>query len=230
MAAAFRQSSPGWLWEKTLRRSGEAIAYWFQRLDLPDPPELPDWSLPQWLIDLLLLDPWQWMLLLILLALGLGYWLYRLLRPYARRNRRWRLSQGRSPEPATLPGSLDHWLNEAQRHRQAQRYGEACRALYFALLFTFDETQTIPQQASRTDREYLHLSRDFPQASASQLLLETHEQLCFSSVPASDALFQRCWQAFQQLSQQLDQLRTGPDPLSSQLPSQPPSPNRGERP
>lgn len=231
MAAAFQESSPGWLWEKTQQRSVETLSDWFQRIDWPEPPELPDWPWPQWLADFFsgvaslfssvfrLLYGWPGIGLLVLGGVGLSYGLYRLLRPYVRRDRWGRPGIGRSLDPSTLPGSIDHWLDEAQRHRNSQRYAEACRAIYWAMLLKFDETRAIPQEASRTDREYLHLSRAFPPVEASQLLLETHERLYFSSLPASEALFQRCWLAFQRLSLQLDRLnvqsssglRVGPD-------------------
>ncbi len=212
MADNFSESSPGWMGQKLLRRTWETIEYWFDQVNWPDPPELPQWESPDWLqgffrwlgaLGRFTLIHWRGLLLALAIAIlfFLGRWLY------ARYGDRPLSAYGneRLPEEASLiSGSVASWLAKAQDYRQANRYGDACRALYFAMLLKLDEAEIIPQQPSRTDREYLYLTQDLPQPDASQLLLETHERLCFSRASANEELFQHCLGAYQKIEQQAE--------------------------
>ncbi len=213
MADNFSESSPGWVGQQLLRRTWESVEYWFGQINWPEPPKLPQWEPPSWLVGflrflgelgILVANYWR----VMLLGLGLVI-LFFLVRWLARRRDRPLNAYGSDllPEEASLiPGSVTSWLTQAQDYHQAKRYGEACRALYFAMLLKLDEAEIIPQRPSRTDREYLYLTQDLPQPDASQLLLETHERLCFSRASASEELFQHCLGAFKQIDQQVEAL------------------------
>lgn len=219
MDVPFRESSPSWEGSKALRRAWEAVDYWLGQRDWPEPPDLSSWSLPGWLQAFLeslgkglaavfgffaQLTAWQLSLLLLLPLLVLAYQLWH--RSQRRAGLGWVSSRPQAPEDsALLTGSAADWLAQAQADRQAQRYDEACRALYFALLLKLDETQLVPQQPSRTDREYRYLTQDLPQPDGPHLLLETHERLCFSTAPASLGLFERCLEAYGEAEQQIEQ-------------------------
>ncbi len=214
MAENFRESSPIWLGRKLLRRAWEAVEYWFSQIDWPDPPEIPQWEPPAWLqgffnilaaLGRFTLFHWKGLLLALIVALCffIGRWLYRRYgaRPFSATG-----NELLPTEPSLIPGSVTSWLDQAQQQQQAQQYGLACRSLYFAMLLKLDEAEIIPQRPSRTDREYLYLTQDLPQPDASQLLLETHERLCFSRASASEDLFQHCLGAFQKIEQQVEAL------------------------
>jgi hypothetical protein len=84
-------------------------------------------------------------------------------------------------------------------------YREACRSLYMALLQKLDEAQVIPQQASRTDGEYLqqietlYVRSRLSDVAPYRTLILTHEQLCFGNTEISDAEFRDCQQAYQEI-------------------------------
>lgn len=213
MADNFSESSPGWVGQKLLHRTWESVEYWFGQINWPEPPEFPQWEPPTWLLGFFrllaglgaLVAEYWWVLVITAALVGLFFlarWLTgRSDRPFSA------YGNDLLPEEASLiPGSITSWLTQAQDYHQAKRYGEACRALYFAMLLKLDEAEIVPQQPSRTDREYLYLTQDLPQPDASQLLLETHERLCFSRASASEELFQHCLGAFKQIEQQVEAL------------------------
>lgn len=214
MADNFSESSPGWVGQKLLRRAWESVEYRVNQINWPDPPEIPQWEPPEWLqrffnllagIGRLVLEHWQGLLLALLVTVLflLGRWLYG---RYGDRVFNARGNELLPEEASLITGTVPSWLAKAEDFRQAKRYGEACRALYFAMLLKLDEAEIIPQRPSRTDREYLYLTQDLPQPDASQLLLETHERLCFSRASANEDLFQHCLGAYQKIEQQVEAL------------------------
>jgi Domain of unknown function (DUF4129) len=151
-------------------------------------PQLPDW----------LLRGLFW-LMVIGAASFVGWQLYRLLRPYlaVRLSRLGR--QPRQPLPQPELRSLPEWLERSRTAQQQGNYREACRALYMAALQQLSDRSLIDQQASRTDGEYLRLLPTIERSQPYQVLIQTHERLCFSESDISVEQFDRCWQAFQQL-------------------------------
>jgi len=214
MADNFRESSLRWVGRKFFRRAWETVEYRFSQIDWPELPELPQWEPPQWLMGLFeflaQLGRWlseYWLFLTIGAVFAglffLGWWLIQ------RYGDRPTDAHGNAqlPEDASLiSGSVASWLAQAQDYRRAQRYKEACRSLYFAMLLKLDEAEIVPQRPSRTDREYLYLTQDLPQPEAPQLLIETHERLCFSRFAASEELFQHCLNAFDKIERQVEVL------------------------
>ncbi len=93
--------------------------------------------------------------------------------------------------------SADTWLTKSKQFQQQANYRQACRCLYMAMLQQLNDNGIIPHQASRTDGEYLQLIQQLPQTQPYQLLLMTHQQLCFSTAPVSSSLFEECQQAYE---------------------------------
>jgi Domain of unknown function (DUF4129) len=100
--------------------------------------------------------------------------------------------------------SASSWVQAAEAFGRQANYGEACRALYFAMLQRFNDTQLVPYADSRTDGEYwISLMSALPQTShraaqtqSCQVLLQTHEQVCFGPGTVTAATFDRCTKAY----------------------------------
>ena len=191
-AGSFEKNSFDW----QLRQLQQQFMEWLERLFATPSGASndPGFQLPDWVLRGLF-----W-LILIGIASFLGWQLYRLLRPYLadrflQLGRRQRDSQ---PQPEQL--SLADWLERSRTAQQQGNYREACRSLYMAALQQLSDRRLIDQEASRTDGEYLRLLPTLDRAQPYQVLIQTHERLCFSQADISVEQFDRCWQAFQQLS------------------------------
>ncbi len=193
-AGSFATTSWGWQWHQARQWVGE----WLELQFTASP--LNGWDLPEWLPPLGV----QQAILGFVLGAILG-WLGLLGWQLGRRYyRQW---QRRSPPTAT-PGRdrnpdatrrVRRWLARSQQYERQGRYRDACDALYRALLHHLDETQIVPQLASRTDREYLRLLQTHPQFASYQTVIQTHEQVHFGDLAASSETWQRCQPAFQAL-------------------------------
>lgn len=129
-----------------------------------------------------------------------GWQLYKLLSPYVEAY--WQLNREtlRPPRPShAAPLTVAEWLKRSRTAHQQRDYREACRALYMAALQRLNDAHSIPQEASRTDGEYLHLVQTLRPSHAYQMLIHTHERLCFSQTAISAETFDRCWQAYQEI-------------------------------
>ncbi|PSN12598.1 hypothetical protein C7271_23385 [filamentous cyanobacterium CCP5] len=202
MASTYETNSLSWQIRQAAQRLNEGVEYWFAQLDI-DPPAMPNWVWPAALGQGLF-----WVL-----VTGLAFWLSWQL--YGGISRYW---QGRSPA-VTAPAKPDdpsgyssrHWWHQAQAAAAAGRYDEACWALYQGALQRLEETQTLPQDPSRTDGEYLagleqvnalrqRLSRTaLRPMQPYELLIRTHERIAFGDVPATAETFQRCRRAYQDI-------------------------------
>lgn len=134
---------------------------------------------------------------LSLLSLTLLWTLWRSLSPRVRawmRNSR----PGRSPrlQDPNREVSAAQWGARSRSFAQAGDYYQACIALYLAMLQHLHDRNIAPHQPSRTDGEYLQIIQQLPQPQPYQTLLITHQQLCFSNVPASLQLWEQCQQAY----------------------------------
>lgn len=96
---------------------------------------------------------------------------------------------------------MQKWLQRSQKFQAQGNYTEACRCLYFALLQYLDEGGIIPQKDSRTDREYRQLVAPLPDNSLYQILLNTHEELCFGLQTISPEKLAQCHQALETIMQ-----------------------------
>jgi hypothetical protein len=190
----FEQTSWGWQNQQLWQQVGEWVEQLFLGSGLTEPsaPEFPEW----------LLKGVFWSV-----VGGVSIWavwqLYQLLRPYFES---WRLTSESFPAVSTTPTQPEHsvteWLQQARLAQQQGNYREACRALYQALLQRLSDRQVIPQDPARTDGEYLNLIQSLAVHQPYQTLISTHERLCFSDSVISAEVFDRCWQAYQEIDRQ----------------------------
>jgi Domain of unknown function (DUF4129) len=193
-AGSFEKDSFDW----QLRQLQQQFMEWLERLlaTQSGAPTDSGFQLPDWLLRGLF-----W-LLVIGTASFLGWQLYRLVHPYlaekfSQLGRRPRQSQ---PQPERR--SLADWLERSRTAQQQGNYREACRALYMAALQQLSDRRLIDLEASRTDGEYLRLLPTLDRPQPYQVLIQTHERLCFSQANISVEQFDRCSEAFQQISQE----------------------------
>ena len=140
-----------------------------------------------------------WLLLVIIFCL-LALQLVRLLSPYFYYLNNLSESTANTLTHKPLKNlSLSQWLEKAKKSQNEGNYREACRCLYMAALQRLNDNGTIPHQQSRTDGEYLQLIRDLSQPQPYQKIFQTHEQLLFGNLDASQSVFEECQQAYQQI-------------------------------
>ena len=196
-AGSFQKSSIGWQLQQLGRRGREWFELRFLQNNSDASDNLPTASGPNWLERGIV-----W-LLVALLLIWVSWRAYKLVKAYLRN---WRsrsgpgiklgsAAAGREPTVAT-------WRRRAEETRRQGRYGEACRALYMAMLQRLHDTQVIVHQPSRTDGEYLQLVHHFSQPRPYQVLIQTHERFCFGNLAATAETFQRCQRAYQEIAKQ----------------------------
>ncbi len=189
-AEQFQKSDFNWQIQQFFRQVGEWIELRLQ-VQPPNVSDSPSWRfLSRWL------EAGFW-LLVSLFTLWLIYQIYLWIRSYFNRNS----SQmakflGRTAANAQKERTTSAWVKSAQEFQQQGNYREASRALYMATLQRLNETKLVPIDKSRTDREYSRLVQLLPQAESYQMLLETHELLCFSNTPISAEMFDRVQRAY----------------------------------
>jgi hypothetical protein len=103
--------------------------------------------------------------------------------------------------------SVDQWLKKARAFQSEGNYTEACRALYMGMLQLLSDRQLISQQYSRTDGEYRYLVKNLAGVKAYQVLLDTHEQLCFSDRLVSSEMFHTCQSAYSEISGEVKEVK-----------------------
>jgi hypothetical protein len=80
------------------------------------------------------------------------------------------------------------WVQRSQQFQQQGDYNNAVRCLYMATLQKLSDRGIIPQQASRTDGEYLQLIQPLSHPQPYRFLLMAHQKLCFRNERASSDL------------------------------------------
>lgn len=188
-SGTYEETSWGWQLQQFSQQLGE----WIERLfsqSRPNSPGLP--VIPDWLLKTLF-----W--LMVIAAIGWASWqLYHLLSPYL--THRWRSTAIRQSASLTQSQhSATEWLQQARTAQQQGNYREACIALYMAALQQLNDRGMISQEASRTDGEYLTLLQRQNLPQPYQVLIQTHERLCFDRVIASAEICDSCWQAYQEI-------------------------------
>lgn len=203
--SGFEKTNFGW----QIKQWQQQISEWLEARLFPainDAIGRPNWSIPNWFWQLL---TWIFWLALGLLAAWLLWQLWQFLLPYLSNigsNVNRTSDRSNQIEPSRTYTAAE-WIKRSQRFQQQGNYTEACRALYMAMLQTLNDSQIVPHQISRTDGEYLRLLQNSPQAQLYQLLIATHERLCFNGEPISSQVFADCQQAYQALNQQITSLR-----------------------
>lgn len=186
----YETNSIGWQLQQLGRRLGEWWERTFRQVFSSTGGEPPAWLVPLfWAIA-------------AALAVLLIWLLYKILRPYILQgNRRRRVAKPASAETVEPTRTVAEWLQRSRRLAEQHDYREACRCLYQALLQQLDDRQKVPQQLSRTDGEYWRLLRSLPNARSYQVLINTHERLCFSDTEISAETYRHCQQAYQEIAQ-----------------------------
>ena len=188
--AEFEKSSLNW----QSQQFGQRVSEWLelQLSGVSVSARLPNWQLSS---NTVVVICW---LLLGAIALWLGWQLIKTLAPYLRQVQRGRGRSRSAIQPEPQHTAIE-WLQRAQQQQQQGNYRDACRSLYMAMLQRLHETQQISIEASRTDGEWLQQVQQLPQPQPYQMLIQTHEQACFSSATISAELFNRCQQAYQEI-------------------------------
>lgn len=130
----------------------------------------------------------------------LTWQLWLLFRPYIRTwQKQQQQSRQLSNQQTVIELSIDEWLERSQDFQKQRDYRQAIFCLYQAMLQQLSDRDIIPNLSSRTDREYLKLIQQsqISPSQSYQLLLNTHEQLCFTNQDPDESLWQQCQQAFQ---------------------------------
>lgn len=194
-AGSFKQDGLNWRINLIKQRFGEWMEYQTSQLR-------PDWDFKSFQSTLL----WQvikfclWSIIAILLV-WITWQLWLLLRVYWKR---WQRTSDRyptvSPPAQTTQLSAAEWVERSQSARVDGNYQEAIFCLYQAMLMLLDERGIIPTQLSLTDEEYRRsLLNTVSPSTPYELLLSTHQRLCFSQAEADRVLFEECQQAYQQI-------------------------------
>jgi hypothetical protein len=189
-SGTFEQTSLDWQLQQLQQRVGE----WIERLFSPHWRDHPtNWNLPVWF-----LQGCFWLIVTSLVGWA-GWQLYQLLSPYFYS---WKpgLQPASTGAAESTELSAEQWLRRSRSAQQQRNYREACRVLYLAMLQHLNDRELIRQQASRTDGEYLSLVQTLTPSQPYQILIRTHERLCFDQTAISAETFDRCWQAYQEIS------------------------------
>ena len=146
--------------------------------------------------------------MMILLILGLLFLFYLGLMVV----RRWLEARSTEPLPPaktfqgmTLLGSAHHY-QAAQERAQVEKYGEAIRQLYLALLCLLDESHQVPFEANRTNLEYLWALRSQQQDQLQgdfQKLSRIFETIRYGHQSGQPASYEACAESYQSALQEL---------------------------
>ncbi|HBB33677.1 MAG TPA: hypothetical protein DDZ80_01075 [Cyanobacteria bacterium UBA8803] len=200
---SYENNSLAWQLQQVQQRVGEWWELQVSRF-LPSQPDEPDLSWLSWLnspILAIIAKAVFWLLLAFLLSWTALQFLQRW-QPYIKALRN-PLSQLSDRETTTSVRELSvaGWLERSQKFQQQENYREACLCLYRAMLQRLHDRGVAPHQLSRTDGEYLELVQQLPQPRSYQVLLMTHQQLCFSNADASSSLLEQCQQAYREIGE-----------------------------
>jgi hypothetical protein len=207
----FEKTNLPWQLRQFQQQVGEWIEQKLSEIKLPkvDLPKGPNLAFdPEWL------RIGFWLVIAGLVA-WLGWRLWPILWP--RLQQAWQQSAERPPAPPDAAPwrqqSATAWVQAAEAFGRQANYGEACRALYFAMLQRLHDTQLVPYADSHTDGDYLRLlsAAALPapptvplkrsQTQSCQVLLQIHEQVCFGPSLVTAETFDRCSQAYRTLDE-----------------------------
>ena len=204
LALTYQQNSFSWRIELLKQRLGE----WWERLiiklekNLPDSPKW-DWNKldQEWLKQLIKLMFWS---IVAAITIWLTWQLWLWLRPHYLRWQRSRQQLSNLDYPKTRPTlSTNQWVIKSREYQKQRDYRQAIFCLYQAMIQQLSDRQIINNSPSRTDGEYISSINqlNLNQVNAYELLLSTHEKLCFSRQVASKNLWDECQRAFQNLTE-----------------------------
>lgn len=192
----------GWQLEQWQRRTGE----WLELNIFPSAAKTIrdlDWKIDDWVFNAAIWLAW----IIFGSAIAWLIWqLFKVLRSYFQ-TLGWLTPRSGVMETSMIAPAAIEWEQRSQTFAQQGEYSEACRALYMAMLQRLHESTLAPQQPSRTDGEYLQLMRLIPRWQTYQVIVSTHERLCFNGEMFSRNTFELCQRAYQDLMQYLIALK-----------------------
>jgi len=198
-AQIFEKTNFGWQIQQQIQRFGE----WVELITRGNDNRMPKVSWEPWFLDFLWLvvQGLFWVILTVLL-IWLGWQLWRMWGHYLYSFPSLLNSPGENKVTEVNKLTVSAWLGRSREFYRQGNYTEAVRCLYLAMLQKLNDSGIILDEASRTDGEYRKLIQNLPQQEAYQLLLNTHENLCFGNSAISPEIFDRCQQAFQEIEKQ----------------------------
>ncbi|MBD2180425.1 DUF4129 domain-containing protein [Planktothrix sp. FACHB-1355] len=193
-ADGFEKTNFGWQVQQLQQQFWE----WLE-LKLSQTPRIPNISTPDWLGDLLwpIFKAVSW-IIVAAIATWLLWQLWLILRPYLRSLSFEMGNSANQSTPAKEIATAD-WVKRSQQFYQQGNYGEALRCLYMAMLQKLHDSGIILNDPSRTDGEYRQLTETLPKQESYQILLTTHEELCFGNAEISPETFELCQQAYRKI-------------------------------
>ena len=197
-AQTFEKTNLAWEFQQQIERFNE----WLELLLSNNQNQLPQISWEPWLLDLLwLVVRTIFWLMLGLLLIWLGWQLWENWKKYYDFLP---VSENATETKTTGINKLkvSTWIERSRKFYRQENYKEAVRCLYMAMLQKLNDRGIIMDETSRTDGEYRQLIQNLPNREAYQILLNSHEQLCFANSPISLEIFQRCQQAYQEIEKQ----------------------------
>jgi hypothetical protein len=183
-----------------IHQTAQKITEWWELQTRRSTKNIPEVDLFSWLfhpLTALIAQIVFWLILatlliwLILLALDI-------LKPYISQIKNNNFTQIQAKNQAKTI-SVDEWWLRAKKLEKKGHYRQACQCLYMAMLQELHQIGIAPQQASRTDGEYLKLVENLPNPRPYQTLLIRHQQLYFSQLESSLTILTECQQAYQQI-------------------------------
>lgn len=194
----FEKTNFIWEFEQQRQRFNE----WLELILSRNRTELPQVSWEPWVLELL------WLIVRVIFWLILGLLLIWLAREIWRNWKKYYDSFPASLQTIDSKGTnanklkVSAWIERSRKYYRQGNYQEAVRCLYMAMLQKLNDRGIILDETSRTDGEYRQLIQNLPNREAYQILLNTHEQLCFANSPISLEIFERCQQAYQEIEKQ----------------------------
>lgn len=197
-ATVYKQDSIGWKIELFTQRIQERWEVFTSGL-ADRTPDIPQWNLNlnEELIKLLI-KGLLWTIIAVIVV-WLAWQLWLLLRPYWIQWRKPRQKLGNSLNTESeIKLSVNEWLERSQLFQKQRDYRQAIFCLYQATIQELSDRKIIDFSVSLTDREYLKLIKNLQlvESQSYELLLNTHEKLCFSQQDASHSLWEKCQQAY----------------------------------
>lgn len=197
-AQNFEKTNIVWEFQQQMQRFNE----WLELILSRNQNQLPNVRWEPWLLDLLwLVVRTIFWLILGLLLIWLGWQIWQ----------NWKRYYDSVPSLLNVADStktgvnklkVSTWIERSRKFYRQGNYQEAVRCLYMAMLQRLNDQGIILDETSRTDGEYRQLIQNLPNMEAYQILLNTHEQLCFANSEISLETFERCQQAYQEIEKQ----------------------------
>ncbi|MBF2066947.1 MAG: DUF4129 domain-containing protein [Calothrix sp. C42_A2020_038] len=196
----FETTSIGWQFYLLQKQVGEWTENFLSRFDVPTLDTSSNLRFSQWFLNLLNFLFW---VVVTFLFLWLIWRLWKEFNPYlyawlneAQSNR----IHSQKHEKEILASAL---LSQSQELYRNGNYREACKYLYLSLLQFLHEKQILLHKKSRTDGEYLQILRlSNSSVQPYETLITTHEQICFDDMQVEQENYERCRQAYKEITQE----------------------------